>query len=201
MKNHLQYNWWKYLLLALIPVILWCSIFSSLKAPDPDQRVHILYIGSHLDTQALEKQLAAALPQRTRQQLKAITLTQADTADLSYATLEVRCFDYDILIFEESHMPQNVGQAVFVRLTEELLQQFPNADLYREDVADAGILTYGFRLSPAARTPFTAHYTGQETCYLFVSPQSVNFNTLNETGRAGNDGALQAAQYLLEAAS
>ncbi len=198
MKNHLQFNWWKYILIFLIPVILWCSVFSALKAPDPHQRVHILYIGSSLDAEGLQAQLADALPDLTQQQLKAVTVTVASPGELSYSTLEVRCFDYDILVFEESSMPKNVGQAVFVRLTDELIEQFPSAALYQEDVADAGVLTYGFQIDCTGHSPFAAHYSGRENCYLFVSPQSVNFDTLNENGRAGNDGALKAAQYLLE---
>lgn len=198
MRNHLQYNWWKYLIVIFIPIILWCSIFSSLKAPAPEQRVHILYVGSDLDTQKLQDQLAAALPGLTSQQLKAITVTTADTQTLSYSTLDVRCFDYDILIFQESSMPENVGQAVFVRLTDALLEQFPQGIFYQENVADAGILTYGFVISPADHTPFADCYTGTENCFLFISPRSVNFDALNENGRAGNDGGLKAAQYLLE---
>lgn len=196
MKNHLQFNWWKYLVIILIPIILWCSIFSALKKPDPDQRVHILYIGEHLDTEALQTELKNVLPSLTAQQLKAVTVTVAPPGEAAYSTLEVRCFDYDILIFEESSMPKNVGQAVFVRLTDELLKQFPDAKLYQEDVPDAGILTYALQFQ--AGTRFAEYYTGDQTCYLFVSPRSENFDTLNENGRAGNDGALKAAQYLLE---
>lgn len=196
MKNHLQFNWWKYLVIILIPILLWCSIFSALKKPDPDQRMHILYIGENLDAEALQTELKNVLPSLTLQQLKAVTVTVAPPGEAAYSTLEVRCFDYDILIFEQSSMPKNVGQAVFVRLTDELLKQFPDAKLYQEDVMDAGTLTYGFRI--AANTRFAAHYSGDQTCYLFVSPRSENFNTLNENGRAGNDSALKAAQYLLE---
>ena len=196
MKNHLQFNWWKYLVIILIPIILWCSVFSALKKPGPDQRMHILYIGSELDAEGLQVQLANALPNLTNQQLKAVTVTVAAPGEAAYSTLEVRCFDYDIFIFEQSSMPENVGQAVFVRLTDSLLEQFPGAELYQEDVIDAGILTYGFRI--AANTRFAAHYSGDQTCYLFVSPRSENFDTLNENGRAGNDAALRTAQYLLE---
>lgn len=196
MKNHLQFNWWKYLVIILVPTILWCSIFSALKKPDPHQRVHILYIGENLDAEGLQTELNKALPSLTSQQLKAVTVTVAPPGETAYGTLEVRCFDYDILIFEESSMPKNVGQAVFVRLTDGLLQQFPNAKLYQENVEDAGILTYGFL--PEAGSRFAAHYTGKQPCYLLISPRSENFDTLNENGRAGNDAALRAAQYLLE---
>lgn len=198
MRSYLQYNWWKYLFIVLIPIILWCSIFSSLKAPSPEQRVHILYVGKDLDTQKLQSRLTAALPGLTPQQLKAVSVTAADPQHLSYSTLDARCFDYDILIFQQSSMPENVGQAVFVRLTDALLAQFPYGVYYQENVEEAGILTYGFTISPADSTPFTDCYVGDENCYLFISPRSVNFDTLNENGRAGNDGGLKAAQYLLE---
>ena len=196
MKNHLQFNWWKYLALLLIPTIVWCSIFSAIKKPAPDQRVHILYIGENLDAEGLQTELKNALPGLTSQQLKAVTVTVAPPGETAYSTLEVRCFDYDILIFEESSMPKNTGQAVFVRLTDGLLQQFPNAQLYQENVEDAGILTYGFLLHTGTR--FAEYYAGKQTCCLFISPRSENFDTLNENGRAGNDGALKAVQYLLE---
>ncbi len=197
MKHHLQYNWWKYLLVALVPTILWCSIFSSLKAPAPQERIHILYVGANMDTQKLEQDLAATLPALTDQPLKAITVEATEEIP-SYSTLDVRCFDYDILIFEKSSMPENVGQAVFVRLTESLLAQFPEAAYYQEDVADAGVLTYGFSIAPGSNLHLAKYYTGTEQCYLFISPRSVNFDTLNENGSAGNDGALKAVQYLLE---
>lgn len=196
MKHHLQFNWWKYLLLLLIPIIFWCSVFGAMKKPAAHQRVHILYIGSNLDAEGLQTQLQSAYPDLTDQQLKAVTVTVAVPGESSYIALEARCFDYDILIFEQSSMPENVGQAVFVRLTDDLVAQFPEAALYQEDVADAGILTYAFRLEKNSR--FGAHYTGSEPCYLFISPQSKNFDTLNENGRAGNDAALRLAQYLLE---
>ena len=197
MRSHLQYNWWKYLLIILLPIFFWCSIFSGSKAPAPEQRVSILYVGKGLDAQALEAQLKDVLPKLTRQPLSSITVTATEQVP-SYTTLDVRCFDYDILIFEESSMPEKVGQAVFVRLTDALVEQFPEAVRYEEEVSGVGVLTYGFSSAPVDSTALAACRTGTEHCFLFISPRSVNFDTLNENGRAGNDGALKAAQYLLE---
>lgn len=90
-----------------------------------------------------------------------------------------------------------VGRIVDLHLSPALFKKQLDR-LYQEDVTDAGVLTYGFQLDPAAQNPFAAHYNGSEKCCLFVSPYSVNFNALNEYGTAGNDGALKAAQYLLE---
>jgi hypothetical protein len=44
MKQYLQYNWWKYLAIFLIPMILWCSVFEVLQKPAAHQRMRILYI-------------------------------------------------------------------------------------------------------------------------------------------------------------
>lgn len=195
MKHHLQYNWWKYIAILLLPVILWVSIFDILKKPDADERLHILYIGQSLDTAALEQQLKNVLPTRSSQDLKEIRVQAEQYSDSTVLT--ARCFDYDIILIEAPDSPESIGQRVFSVLTPELAKQFPEAVLYTENT-DTETLPYGFILDPSVKTGFSACYTGTEKCYLFFSPESVNLDTCNGKGAAGHDGALQAAQYLLE---
>lgn len=195
MKQHIQYNWWKYVAILLLPVILWVSIFDVLKKPDADERLHILYIGQSLNAAALEQQLKEVLPTRSSQRLKEIRVQAEHYCDSTILT--ARCFDYDIILIEASSAPENIGQSVFSPLNPELQKQFPEASQYTENT-DAKALPYGFILDPAVRTNFSACYTGTEKCYLFLSPESVNFDTYNSLGTAGHDGALRAAQYLLE---
>lgn len=203
MRNHLQFNWWKYLAVIVLPVILWCSVFSAIAEPNSDQQVNVLYVGESLDTQSLRQQLADAMPQLTQQQIKSVAVDTALLDGSSYnALLTARCFDYDILILEESSLQKNTGQTVFTRLTSKLLEQFPNTPHYTEEVEDGGTLAFGLVLyDGTAENTFSACYTGSQTCYLFISPYSVNFDTLNENGTAGNDAALKAAQYLLSHAN
>ncbi len=200
MKNHLQWNWWKYLMVILLPTVIWCSVFQALAQPGKEQQVKLLYFGENLDAQALQQQLAEALPGLTDQQLRSVTVDTAQPEEKSYASLlRARCYEYDLILLEESWLRENLGQSIFVRLTEPMQAQFPNAQPYTEQTEDGDILTYGFVLYDIQnRNNFASCYSGSQRCYLFISPYSVNFDGLNENGTAGNDGALKAAQYLLE---
>lgn len=196
MKRHLQYNWWKYIAILLLSVILWTTVFDILKTPRPEEQVNVLYIGQKLDTDALQQQLQQVLPTLTKQPLKKIAVDTELPANSQFSSvLGARLHSYDIILIEAPYMQDNIGQNIFVRLTEPLIAQFPHAQTYTE-MTEAGVLTYGFAIPGESR--FCRYYTGGETCYLFVSPYSVNFNALNETGSPGNDSALKAAQYLLE---
>ena len=42
MKKHLRTNWWKYLLLLLLPVAVWTTVFSLRDRPDGNERLRIL---------------------------------------------------------------------------------------------------------------------------------------------------------------
>lgn len=184
MKRYWQYNWWKYVAVILLPIILWTTLFDILKQPAPEERLRILYIGESLNTAALEEELAAWLPDHTAQKLKEISVNTEQRCDTTLLT--ARCFEYDIIIIENPHLPQNVGRQVFSSLSEH--RQFPNAALYYEEEIPCGYL-----LEAETSTGFSAHYAGQNTCCLFFSPESVNCDP-----EAGTDAALQAAKYLLE---
>lgn len=183
MKQYLQYHLWKYLAVLLIPVILWTSVFQSLKKPAPHQRLHILYIGDSLDTSAMEQQLADALP--NLKQLKEITVnTERPELTSLDLLLTARVFDYDIIILQQSYLQNNIGKTHFSPLPESLTVQF--AHTYQEDE-----IAYALTFSPGDQTHFSAFYTGQENCFLFISPESVNFDQENGV-------ALLAVSYLSE---
>ena len=189
MKQYLQYNWWKYLAILLIPIILWCGIFDILQKPAAHQRMRILYVGENLDTAALQQKLSDTLPTLTEQPLREILIKNEQYCDNT--TLTARCFEYDLIVIEESCLPEKVGQRVFGELTPELLSLFSAAPFYEETVENAE-KNFGFLLEPGEKTNFSAFYSSNNTCYLFFSPESVNCNP------SGNDAALKAAYYLME---
>lgn len=202
MKHHLQFNWWKYLLAFLLPILLWTGVFQSMATPGPTQRLNVLYVGQGLDAVALQQQLSAQLPTRTSQPIRSLTV---DTASLDgnayHSILSARSITYDMIIIEESSLVKNTGQSVFTRLTQELLAQFPNAVPYTEEIEDGSTLTFGLVVyDGTGNNRFSACYQGDQRCLLFISPYSENFNALNENGVTGNDAALKAVQYLLEEA-
>lgn len=199
MRGHLQFHWWKYIALAVIPILVWTGIFQHLAQPKANQKLGILYIGENLDTAAIRQELETALPKLTQQEILQITVdTEQIPENQYYATLTARYFDYDLIIIENSHMQENIGQNIFVRLLPALVEQVPHASPYTE-TAENTLLTFGFMLYDGNReNHFSRHYTGNEQCYVFVSPESVNFNTLNEKGIHGQDAALRILQYMTE---
>ena len=203
MKNHLEYNWWIYLLILILPIFLWCSVFNILAKPAPEEQLNVLYVGQQLDAQALQQQLEQAMPALTQQELLQIHVNTeiVGPAELSMI-LTARIFYYDLIIVQESYCTNYIGQNVFGMIPPALLEQFPDAQIYTEEIPKENlVLNFGFIVyDGTTRNRFSAHYQGEETCYLFLSPKSVNFDTLNKNGEKGNDAALKAAQYLLEAA-
>ena len=99
--------------------------------------------------------------------------------------------EYDLIVIEESCLPEKVGQRVFREFSPELVSLFSAAPFYEETVENAE-KNFGFLLEPGEKTNFSAFYSGNNTCYLFFSPESVNCNP------SGNDAALKAAYYLME---
>ena len=77
MKRHFQYNWYKYLAVILLPILLWCFLFNLLSKPQSREQVRILFVGESLDVASLQKDLQALLPTLSAQPLKEITVTQA----------------------------------------------------------------------------------------------------------------------------
>lgn len=199
MKNHLQFSWWKYLLVLLIPAVIWSSVFKALAEPKPDERVGVLYVGQSLNAALLQQQLTDALPELSDQPLLEVTVTQTEIPELSYRNVLVsRTFEYDIMIIEESSLQPGGNQMIFGTLPDALQESFPGGIFYTEDAGEGEMLPVGMILDPGVKTRFSACYTGDQRCYLFFSPESVNFDTRNGNGNPGNDAALQATYYLLE---
>lgn len=196
MKRHFQLHWIKYAAVILISVLFWNSLFSLLAAPKQTQRINVLFVGEHLDAQALQKKLSDILPQSIRE----VNVTTVTFDEASYKSkLSTYSVTNDLIIIEQSHMAENVGQSIFARLTDGMIARFPDTALYTEQIDEHIALVFGFVLYDSkTENHFSACYSGSDKCYVFCSPDSVNFDTLNEKGKPGDDAALQALQYLLE---
>lgn len=196
MRRHLQYNWWKYLLVVLLPIIIWLTVFEQMAKPANNARLHVLYVGKGLDSQSLQQELTHQLTQMSKQVLQEITVTQVSPTGISYTEyLTARCFDYDLLILSPDWCPEGIGQAVFSRIPTALLASFPSSDVYTE-VVEKSDLPYAFVLPETS--PFYSFSSDKgRPCLLFPSPESVNLDGKNEKGNLGDDAALQAMRYLL----
>lgn len=196
MKQHLQYNWWKYLLVLILPMVFWYSAFTLLLKPARNEQLRILFVGEALDTSALQEQLTQLLPAETAQSLQEITVAQTLPGMTSYNDfLTAQSFYYDLIIFSESQMTETIGQSYFSRIPPALLELFPNTEVYTEAVEDTEL---SYALLPDAESRFASYYYGDERCFLFFSPESVNLGIGNKQGATQDDAAVKAAQLLLE---
>ena len=197
MRRHLQYNWWKYLLVVLLPVIIWLTVFAQMAKPASNTRLRVLYVGDGLDPSGFQQELTLQLSELSTQVLQEIAVTQVSPVGISYTEyLTARCFDYDLLILSPDWCPEGIGRAVFSRIPTALLSSFPSSDVYTE-VVEKSDLPYAFVLPETS--PFYSFSSDKgRPCLLFPSPESVNLDGKNEKGNLGDDAALQAMRYLLE---
>lgn len=194
MKQLLKRTRWKYLALALVSVLVWCTVFSIRSKPKQNEQLRVLYIGEGIDTVALQSDLTALLPE-----LKAITVTQElPRTDQSMQLLTYRQFSYDILIFSKPYCIENMGQNHFSRLTASLLAQFPAVPQYTEACEDTELT---FALIPNEAARLYTYFTNKPSdgCLLFFSPESFNLGGENGKGAQADNAAIKAAQYLTEA--
>lgn len=181
---HLQYSWWKYLLLVVVTVCVWCGVFSSLAKPAANTRVGVLYLGEKLDVQMLQQELQTTLLPELSGAIRAITVEAAVFPDEMFEQLLLaKTYEYDLILISESYMRENIGQEYFLRLSTE---QLPGGYIYYCEMAGQSEKPYGILLP-----------NEEEVCYAFISPLSVNVYPLNDQSKEGDRGALEVLEYLL----
>ncbi len=181
LEKHLQYNWWKYLLILLISTFVWCSVFTALAQPADNERLRILFVGDGLDCRALERDIDQLLPTLTEQYVLQIKVTQTMLqGQEAFRILEARTYEYDIIIISQSCMQENMGALFSGAETNVSCQYFK-----------------GVILEPGTGG-FSSYYAGTEVCYLFPSPHCVNLDTRNGLGEPGDDCALKIMEYLTD---
>ena len=198
--GHLQYDWWKYLLVILLPIFLWCSVFDVLAKPKENERLHILFLGDGLDAVALKQTLEEQLPALTDQKIKEVKVTTDYAAGELYGRkLTTYSYEFDLIIVPQSFMADNTGQ-FFRRLPMEGLPGYENAKLHWEEVEEGEYSApFGFVLwEPGVENGFRQFYSGREICYIFFSTESVNLYPLFEGSAEGDNAAVVALDLLLK---
>lgn len=195
-KSHLHYHWWKYALVAVVSVLLWTTVFSAKLKPKDNERLHILYVGENLNRYQLEQKITEALPALTSQKLRQVKVSQITTSGMqAFQILDARRYEYDLILISEHYLQKNMGTALFRQaMTEQMQQILSPYRLYVEENETESV-PCGVQMEKERWKKFCA---AEEVCYLFISPESVNFGGLNGKGRAEDDCALRAMQYILK---
>lgn len=199
--EHLEYSWWKYLLVLVLPIVLWCSIFDVMARPKDDERLNILYLGTDLDTYALQQTLQEYLPQHTQQELKQIRVVEDLLSDEYYGQKMVTySFEFDLIIVSEDFMRPTTGQ-FFRSFAADTFSDYDDVELYTEELEDeTGKFTLPFGIllwEPGDDTNFGNYYSGNQKCYLFFSTESVNLYPLFSGSSEGNNAAVVAMEFLM----
>lgn len=195
--GHLQYDWWKYVAVLLVPLVLWCSVFSILKRPKANERLHILFLGDGLNTQQMTQDLEQYLQENTSQELKSVQVTMAEYSEENYASqLMAATYSYDIIIISENQMQDTVGQDHFFVLPEAL--QGTEITFYEESANDKDLPFGAVICDGIQQNSFGKYYSGTEKCYIFISPQTENLYPLNTKSRAEDNATMIAWQWLME---
>ena len=194
-STHLHYHWWKYILLIVISIAVWTSVFDMLAKPEKNEQVGIVLFGDGLDVPALHADLWAAKDSLTQQKITLIDVSQtfADYEHLG-AILMARAYDCDLLILSADQMDMLSAYGFFMPLPDRW-QDIPKYSQEKDGTPTA----YGLEIySPGSQNRFSTFCSGEQTYYVFLSKESVNLAGLNGIGNTTDDAALRILEYLLE---
>ncbi len=200
--SHFQYEWWKYVLAAILIAVVWCSVFSLLAKPADHEQIQMVFFGGDVDAQALTAHLNASIADITTQPLKQITAERqlADATTLHYL-VTARVLSADLLIFEEAlllptqegEVPMNITSYFLPVSQERLTAAFGDASGRLKYFTLDGQV-YGIYLEPTKLSDFIS---GENRYVLFFSHKSVNCSVLWEESDNGQNAAVDTAKYLL----
>jgi len=192
---YLHYHWWKYILLALLSVMIWTAVFDSLAQPAKNEKVGIVFFGEGLDFQALHADLSAAMDNLTQQKIRFVDVSQtfADQEHLGQV-LMARTYDSDLIILPAQLVDKLSSYGFFMPL-KDIPKDIP---VYTQEKGGESV-AYGLEIySPTSQNRFSAFCAGEQTYYVFLSKESVNLAGLNGIGNPADDAALRILEYLLE---
>lgn len=192
---HLHYHWWKYVLLAVLSIAIWTSVFDTLARPAKNEKVGIVFFGDSLDVPALHADLWAAIDEITEQKITYLDMSQtfADQEHLGQI-LMARAYDCDLLILPAELVDELSAYGFFMPLLE-IPTDIP---VYTQE-KDGETVVYGLEIyKPGKQNRFSSFCSGEQTYYVFLSKESVNFAGLNGNGIQTDDAALRILEYLME---
>ena len=195
LSPHLHYHWWKYVLLVVLSVAIWTSVFDTLARPAKNEKVGIVFFGDSLNVSALYADLQSAVQEITEQKITCLDVSQtfADHTHLGQI-LMARAYDCDLLILPAELVDKLSAYGFFMPLPE-IPKDIP---VYTQE-KDGETVAYGLEIyKPGNQNRFSSFCSGEQTYYVFLSKESVNLAQLNGNGTQTDDAALRILEYLME---
>lgn len=176
-------NLWKYILVAVVSVFIWSAVFTSLGQIKDNQRLTISVYNLDLDTQTLRNEIAAKLPELTKQEILELYVDDMEhMPNQTYAIelLSMQLLQTDLILMPESLL-KDLDVAVYFPELPETLQTDTD---YQCDGKHYGILI--------------DKYSQEENVYLLLASNSVNLGGILGEGVPEDDSALAVLQYLVK---
>lgn len=194
---HLEYNLWKYAVIAVAAVVVWCTVFGALAKPRKNEQIVIEFFGVSIDSEMLKNTLTENKETVTHKALKQISVRQnTDSSDMFYQLIQARMITSDIMVFSEDLLTKDSEENIKVKaenyfkpLDLNICNEYFKGDnveyYYVNDKA------YGVYLD-------LDNYGAENTrSVAFFSPNSVNLGEMNTKGNKTDTSALDTVAFLL----
>jgi hypothetical protein len=189
-SSYFQYNWIKYLLIVIVPLVFWLIVYSEIDQVKYDESVKILYIGEALDEKKLQEEISSNISFITTQELEYVSvMTYSGVKEQVYEYLRSKIYSVDIVIISDEYLQEDMVNQIFVPLTSKLKQEFSNADF-----VNVGDNSYGIKIS--RESIFYKYYSKDENVSVFLSQHSLNIAKAYGYGKVENDSAILIAKYI-----
>ena len=189
-KSFFRYFYWLYILILILTISLWVTVFDNLAKNEPYEEINIIYFGSNLDGEQLKNDLLE-FTSGFEQEIKAVNVEVRNVEKDFFSTLlTTKKVTNDIVIISEEYMFEYIGGSCFRTLKNVNI----DAKYYMESEVKYGIIVHDKEI---INNKFSEYYTGESNIYLFFSPDSVNLGRLYNNGEKENDAAIKVAEYLV----
>lgn len=194
-RNHLVYNWWKYVAVAVVVISIWVYLFSVLARPKENEKIKISFVGNDFKNVLLQEDILNNIDKlQGEQNIKEVgveCLYTEDNYTLSTILSTRVISDTDIVILKQSTLANFDVESFFVDLkSDAVAENFGNIQTFEK----SGKI-YGIKLN--GDNAFTKYYDGKEDCYLFITSVSVNFGGINGNGNKEDRACINLVNYLL----
>ena len=189
--SYFQYNWIKYLLIVIVPLVFWLIIYTDIDQVKYDESVRILYIGDELDEESLQENINSNISLITSQKLKYVSVMTYSTKEvMDYEYLRNKIYSVDIVIIADEFLNEEMISQIFAPLTVELKQHFVEVDC-----VEIKENSYGLKIS--RQSHFYEYCLRDDGASIFLSQYSLNIGKTYGYGKVENDSAIAIAKYIL----
>ncbi len=198
--NHLQMRLTFYIAALLLPIIIWCAVFSVIKEPKYNEKLTIAYFGTGCDITALGDELYRNLSNITDNDIKElnVNLASMEKNGLFTRLVEARLYSSDILIFSEKMWDDEMLKNNIIPISSDKLDllksRLPeNTEYYTIDGYAYGIVIDG----DEGTSNLSNHCNDTGRVLIIMSSESVNMSSLYGDGNPEDDSGIELLEYLL----